>query len=218
MDRACLAADQSPYHNDAQAHRPVAACSGRKDRWPAGAAAAPTAAAGALGPRRRSAAGADADAPPRHCVDPGYTNSRSTNSCYGSVCVAAAASHSRTPRLTVLGLILAKRSPKFISFFLFSSFPSATIILLFIYLLLFRFRLYFFYRLRSSLITLMHSFFTLRTRERYHHSDNFSSHGHDTVHKYYTYFLYILYLYLLYILLYIYVCIYIYHTALLRIT
>lgn len=78
----------------------------RRDRWPVGAVGVPiVVAAEALVPPPRNAAGAGGDARPRHCADPVYKNSRNTNSCYGYGRVTAAASRSRTRRLTVLGLL-----------------------------------------------------------------------------------------------------------------
>lgn len=83
-DKAYLA-DLPWFHNDGRILLDVTN-SGRRGHRFAETAAGPIVSAEVPVRPHRSAADADADVPPRHFAGPGYTNSRSTNSCYCPTC------------------------------------------------------------------------------------------------------------------------------------
>lgn len=83
-DKAYLAG--LPFHNDGRILLDVTN-SGRRSHRFAGTVAGPIVFAAEVPVRpHRSAADADAGVPPHHFAGPGYTNSRSTNSCYCPTC------------------------------------------------------------------------------------------------------------------------------------
>lgn len=84
-DKAYLADLLWWFHNDGRMLLDVTN-SGRRGHWLVEIVAGPIAFAEVPVRPHHSAADADAGVPPRHFAGPGYTNSRSTNSCYCPTC------------------------------------------------------------------------------------------------------------------------------------